>query len=135
MLKKPEFQRRQIPLFILLGVVLAVWVFTLVDGFLMRRGLESETADEVASVVDGYSSEAGVETIQHVTASRDYVLFGPSSGSVRVFFKTPGENNTPIYSGIVVQFVHEDGHWVMTDSGVLDGDEILRARAAFGDPA
>jgi len=135
LLKKPEFHRRQIPLFVLLALVLAVWVYTLVDGYLMRRGLETNTVEEVAEVVGGYNTEAGVETVQVVSANREYVLFGPATGSIKMFFKIAGESGDSTYSGIEVQFVQEAGQWVMTDSGVLDGEDLSQAHAMFGDPA
>lgn len=135
MLKKPEFHRRQIPLFILLGLVFGVWVYTLVDGYMMRNSLKNESVEAVAKAVSGYNTEAGVESVQVISANRDYVLFGPTRGSVITFFKVVPDVGEPTYSGVEVQFEQQDGHWVMTNSGVLDGQDLDGAPAAFGDPA
>ena len=133
MLKKPEFHRRQIPLFVLLGLVLALWVYTLADGYQMRRALETASTADVQTIVDGFGTGSGTETIKNYAANREYILFGNTTGTVTLFFKTPDEEGTPEYSGIVIGFEQGDDGWVMTESRGFELDEVGRAAAAFGD--
>ncbi len=134
MSKLPKIQRRQIPLFVLLILVLGVWVYTLVDNYMMRRNLDMESRSQVTKVSQDYSSEDGVETVKTVSANREFVLFGPTKGTVTVFFKNPAKEEQFRYSAIEIGFMQQENHWVMTESRGLDRGEVNRIREVFGDP-
>jgi hypothetical protein len=125
----PGIRRR---LIVLVGILIALcgaWVAGAIDNARMQRQLreaaKTRTADDQA-----YSKRAqmiDMETV--VTASREFVLFGPATGKVEVFFKKPVG-----YEGVEYHYVQRDGEWVMTDSGGCSGEECLRrAKEAFGD--
>lgn len=132
MLKKPEFNRRQIPLFILLALVLGVWVYTLIDGYLMRQSLAAASVEDIQATVGTFGTEPGSEMVKEFDANREFVLFGNTTGTVTVFFKAPGESGAIEYSGIEIGFEQREGDWVMIESRAFETDELPRAAAAFG---
>jgi len=131
-LKKPEFNRRQIPLFILLALVLAVWIFTLIDGYLMRQSLAAASVEDIQATVGTFGTEPGSEMLKEFNANREFVVFGITTGTVTVFFKAPGESGEIEYSGIEIGFEQREGEWVMVESRGFETDEVPRAAAAFG---
>jgi hypothetical protein len=131
-LKKLEFKRRQIPLFVLLAFVLAVWIFTLIDGYMMRQALAAASVEHIQATVGTFGTEPGSEMVKEFDANREFILFGNTTGSVTVFFKAPGETGEIEYSGIVIGFEQREAEWVMVESRGFEIDELPRAAAAFG---
>jgi len=133
MVKPLKFYRRQIPLFFLLGLVAGTWAYAAVDNRLMCRSLEYASQDEVESYSGEYAGMPGLETATLVVASREYVLFGDTTGKVTIFFKTPRPDGNPRYTGIEFGFELREEEWVMTESWGLHEDECTeRAIGAFG---
>jgi hypothetical protein len=136
MTKRLNIHRRQIPLFVLLGLVASTWAYATVDNRLMCRALEEASLDEVEEFAGDLTTRPGSETATVIVASREFILFGDTTGKVSVFFKTLRPDGAPQYSGIEFGFELRDEVWVMTESWMLhEGECTERASGAFGDIA
>ncbi len=134
MTKRLNIHRRQIPLFVLLGLVASTWAYATMDNRLMCQALEAASMDEVEEFAGDVTARPGLETATLVVASREFVLFGDTTGKVSVFFRTLRPDGTPQYSGLEFGFELRDEEWVMIESWALhEGESTERASRAFGD--
>ncbi len=129
---KLGIKRRQIPLFVLLGLVVAAWMYTMVDGVMMRAALDRASVDDIEDSLGGPLADQNAEIIKKVSAYRESILFGPATGRVTLYIKSKGPSGNPEYSGIEIGFEKQDDEWVMTDSRGFEMDEVVVAAEAFG---
>lgn len=129
---KLGFKRRQIPLFALLGLVVAAWMYSMVDGVMMRAALDRASVDDVVDALGGPLADPNAEIIKNVSAYRESIFFGPATGSVTLYIKSKGPSGNLEYSGIEFSFEKPDNEWVMTESRGFEQDEIVIAAEAFG---
>lgn len=128
--KTPALRRRLTVLVSILIALCVAWLAGAVDNERMQQQLR-EAAREKIAMDEAYAKRAGMVGMEIVvTATREFVLFGPATGKIHVFFKKPGGG----YEGIEYHYVQRDGGWIMTDSASCAGQDCLReARKAFGD--
>jgi len=129
-----KLHRRQIPLFFCLGIASAAWAYAAVDNHRMCNALEEASLNEVETYSGDYVDIPGVETATLIVASREYVLFGDTTGKVSVLFKIPKSDGDVRYTGIEFGYELREQGWIMTDSwGLHDHERVKRAAQAFGD--
>ncbi len=132
--KVPSHSRRQVFLGVILGLVAATWAYATIDNYQMRRSLEAASLAQVESFTDGLEESPGVATATAIIASRQYVLFGDTTGKVTVFFKTPRPGGDAEYRDIEITYERQDSEWIMTGSySCHEGECKVRAIQAFQD--
>lgn len=132
MAKARSVRRRQFFFGGVLSLVAATWAYATVDNYRMRQSLEAASEDQVFSFTDGLGAKTGIETATAIIASRQYVLFGETTGKVTVFFKTPRPGGDAEYRDIEITYERQGSEWIMTGSYSCHAGECkARALQAF----
>lgn len=116
-----------------LSILVILWTHLLIETHFLEHGLKKVADDKAREMFDGTLPDGTrIDSVARVTASRDYVLFGPTRGKVHLHLRSQSPESRAVFYTYDAFYVLEGHNWVETESGVCaDLPAQHEARAAF----
>lgn len=132
-MRNPSKRTRHAVLIGLLTALSAVWAFAVIDAYVSDRGLEKAAQDRIQECRNFIKKYPRSAIATDITTAHEFLLFGKSTGKVRVYSKYREFDGRNVYSVIEYFYEGQGDKWVQTESASLPGSYLKQAKRAFGD--
>lgn len=113
-----------------LGLVAATWVASYFQDGVLAGELEEIAKEKMEYLQRG--EPVTLEMSPVVTASRQYLLFGKTTGKISIYTRTPGHGEDDHLGGVDFFMERAGGEWVEVESAHCSAEECQTlGRSAF----